>query len=156
MTKKKVLDATCGCRAMWFNKKNPDAVFCDIRQGKFQTKDGRVLEVNPDVEVDFRNMPFDDNSFYLVVWDPPHRSDLTKGNWMDLQYGTLFPTWEDDLKRGYTECMRVLKPNGILIFKWNEKQIKLNRVLSAIGHQPLFGHTKGKTIWMTFMKTVTL
>lgn len=150
---KPVLDATCGCRAMWFDKKDSRALFCDARNGKFNTHDGRVLEVSPDIQTDFRNMPFPDDSFWLVIWDPPHRSDLTKGNWMDIQYGTLLPTWEDDLRQGFNECMRVLKPNGTLIFKWNEKQIKLSRVLNAIGHKPLFGHTKGKTIWMTFMKS---
>jgi hypothetical protein len=51
--------------------------------------------------------------------------------------------------------MRVLKPNGTLIFKWNENQIKVNRVIEAIKQQPLFGHPSGKngqTIWMTFLK----
>ena len=53
------------------------------------------------------------------------------------------------------ECMRVLKPNGTLIFKWNESEIKASDVLSVIPFKPLFGHTTGrqsKTIWMCFMK----
>lgn len=32
---KKILDVTCGARTMWFDKKNPAAVFCDKRRGKY-------------------------------------------------------------------------------------------------------------------------
>lgn len=32
----------------------------------------RRLTVDPDVVADFTKMPFDDESFYLVVFDPPH------------------------------------------------------------------------------------
>ncbi|MNY23561.1 hypothetical protein D3C86_1572330 [compost metagenome] len=51
--------------------------------------------------------------------------------------------------------MRVLKCNGTLIFKWNEVQIPISRILELIPYKPLFGHTSGKngkTIWMAFMK----
>ena len=34
--------------------------------------DGRHFEVNPDVQADFTNMPYPDNSFRMVVFDPPH------------------------------------------------------------------------------------
>ena len=37
----------------------------------------------------------------------------------------------------------------------NEDQITVKEVLKAIGRQPLFGHTtgrSGKTMWMCFMK----
>jgi hypothetical protein len=40
--------------------------------------------------------------------------------------------------------MRVLKPNGTLIFKWNEQQIPTARIIEIIGQKPLFGHTSGK------------
>jgi hypothetical protein len=57
--------------------------------------------------------------------------------------------------KGFDECMRVLKPQGTLIFKWNEHEIKSKQVLDLIPYKPLFGHTSGKqakTIWMAFMK----
>lgn len=63
--------------------------------------------------------------------------------------------WEDDIRQGFEECMRVLKPNGTLIFKWNEQQIPTARIIEIIGQKPLFGHTSGKggkTIWMCFLK----
>lgn len=52
--------------------------------------------------------------------------------------------------------MRVLKPNGTLIFKWNQKQISIKKILEIINHKPLFGHVtgnKGNTIWIAFLKT---
>lgn len=142
----------------WFDKNNPNVLFCDIRSGKTNYKDkDKVREVNidPDLRIDFTKMPFEDNSFHLVVFDPPHFLKLGQKSWMAKKYGVLLPTWELDIKEGFNECMRVLKPNGTLIFKWNCKQITLNKVLEVIGVQPLFGHTTGKhgrTIWMAFMK----
>ena len=70
--------------------------------------------------------------------------------------GTLIETVSGEtFPNGFAECMRVLKPNGTLIFKWNESEIKASEVLSVIPFKPLFGHTTGrqsKTIWMCFMK----
>lgn len=139
----------------WFDKQNPLAVFADIRQENHVLCDGSTLKVSPDVLSDFRDMPFDNESFHLVVFDPPHIKGLSSKSWMAQKYGTLLPTWEQDIKQGVNECMRVLKPYGILIFKWNEAQIKLNQVLAVIDQKPLFGHVTGKhgrTIWMAFMK----
>ena len=48
--------------------------------------------------------------------------------------------------------MRVLDDYGVLIFKWNEEQIKLREILKAIEHKPLFGDRRSKTHWVVFMK----
>lgn len=150
---KKILDACCGSRMMWFDKKHPDALFCDIRSDDYTLCDGRILQVRPDQIINFTSMPFEDNSFYMVVFDPPHIDNLGRNAWMAQKYGCLLPNWEMDIKEGFSECMRVLKPNGILIFKWNEFRVKLNKVLDVIEYRPLFGHTSGRrTIWMAFMK----
>ncbi|HGH5581089.1 TPA: SAM-dependent methyltransferase, partial [Staphylococcus pseudintermedius] len=66
---KRILDACCGSRMFWFDKNNRNTVFMDNRQLQTNLCDGRKLEVNPDVVADFRNMPFDDESFYMVVFD---------------------------------------------------------------------------------------
>ena len=74
---------------------------------------------------------------------------------MAKKYGKLPKDWKSLIHDGFAECMRVLKPNGTLIFKWNESEIKASEVLSVIPFKPLFGHTTGrqsKTIWMCFMK----
>lgn len=150
------MDVCCGSRMMWFDKTNPDVLFADIREESHVLCDGRALEIKPDVKMDFRHMPFESNSFNVIAFDPPHLHKLGPNSWMAQKYGVLNPTWEEDIRKGFNECMRVLKPNGVLIFKWNEAQIKLNQVLAILPQKPLFGHTSGKhgrTIWMTFIKT---
>ncbi len=154
---KTILDACCGSRMFWFDKTNPNVVFADIRNESHILCDGRELNIKPDLQMDFRNMPFDDNTFKLVIFDPPHLKHLGQGSWMGKKYGILNKTWKEDLKMGFDECMRVLEPYGTLIFKWNEDQIKVSEILSAIGQQPLIGHKSGKsakTHWLTFMKGV--
>lgn len=54
---KKILDACCGSRMFWFDKKNPNVLFCDVRSEQHRLCDGRILEIKPDMEVDFREMP---------------------------------------------------------------------------------------------------
>lgn len=154
---KKILDACCGSKMFWFDKKNPKAEFVDIRKESHVLCDGRSLEILPDTIADFRELPFADETFYLVVFDPPHLKNLGKSSWMAAKYGILNPTWKDDIRQGFKECLRVLKPNGTLIFKWNEDQILVSEILKLVDEKPLFGHKSGKqakTHWITFMKTV--
>lgn len=153
--KKNVLDVTCGSRMMWFDKSDERVIFADKRSESHILCDGRVLNVSPDIEMDFTDMPFGDNTFSLVVFDPPHLKNLGENSWMSKKYGRLGSDWRTEIGRGFSECMRVLKPNGVLVFKWNENQIKVNDVLSCIDNKPLFGHPSGRhgqTIWMTFIK----
>ena len=133
-----ILDACCGSRMFWFDKKNPLALFADIRDEEYILCDGRNLKVHPDIVSDFTDMPFLDKSFKLVVFDPPHLLKVGKNSWLAKKYGKLPEDWP-----------------RVLIFKWNEDQITVREVLSAINRQPLFGHTTGrhgKTMWMCFMK----
>lgn len=152
---KTILDACCGSKMFWFDKENPNVIFGDKRTESHVLCDGRSLEIKPDIEMDFRDMPFEDESFYLVVMDVPHLITLGKKSWMALKYGVLENDWPIDLKLGVDEAFRVLKPNGILIFKWNEIEIPVSSLLKAIERQPLFGHKSGKrsdTHWLTFIK----
>lgn len=143
---------------MWFNKSNPLALYMDKRRESLRWDDAgmKKLEVNPDVQADFTEMPFPDESFYLVVFDPPHMATLGKNSKMAQLYGRLFADWSIDLAEGFKECFRVLKPYGTLIFKWNESDIPLVEVLKCSPLPPLFGHSTkrhGKTHWVSFLKT---
>jgi len=60
--------------------------------------------------------------------------------------------WKTELSMGFSECFRVLEPYGVLIFKWAETQLKLKTVLALTDQKPLFGHRRGKTFWVAFMK----
>jgi 23S rRNA G2069 N7-methylase RlmK/C1962 C5-methylase RlmI len=148
----RILDATCGSRMIWFDKQNPDVLYMDNRELTDILCDGRVLNVKPDVIADFRDMPFENNTFYLVVFDPPHLKYAGETSWLAKKYGVLSDNWQEDIRQGFIECMRVLKPNGTLIFKWNEEQVSLKEVLKAIGQKPLFGNRRSKTHWLVFMK----
>lgn len=139
---KKILDACCGSKMFWFDKENENVVFMDNRELEDILCDGRKLEVKPDIVADFRNIPFKDNSFYLVVFDPPHLKQIGETSYMAKKYGKLNEDWPTDIKQGFKECIRVLKPNGILIFKWNEQQIKLKEILNIIDYKPLFRQQK--------------
>lgn len=153
--KKRILDACCGSRMFWFDKENPDVLFNDIRSESHVLCDGRSLEIKPDTQHDFTNLPFEDGSFKMVVLDPPHIDNLGKNSWMAKKYGVLLPTWETDIRAAVNECMRVLESGGVLVFKWNETRISVTDVLRIIDRKPLFGHTSGrqsKTIWLCFMK----
>lgn len=160
MDDKKILDVTCGARTMWFNKKHPNAVYCDRREEQFAkiwSNSERKCIVSPDVICDFTALPFADDSFALVVFDPPHLLKAKETSWLVKKYGRLDDNWPQMLHDGFRECMRVLKPDGVLIFKWSEHDIPASQVWDAIGQKPLFGHHSGKksqTFWACFMKGV--
>ena len=152
--KVRILDPTCSARSIWFDKDSPHVVYCDKRSGQTQYKevDDRDWIITPDVQSDFREMPFPNNCFDMVVFDPPHL--LSVGPRLAAKYGKLFGNWRDSLKGGFDECWRVLKPGGTLIFKWAINDIPLREVL-VLAPPPLFGHTTGsksQTRWITFVK----
>lgn len=144
----------------WFDKNNPDVLFLDIREESHILSDGRPFTIKPDLIMDFRKLELPDGIFSLVVFDPPHMERLGANSWMAKKYGVLGDGWRDDIRAGFDECLRVLKPGGTLIFKWSEAEIRVSEVIEAIGHSPLFGHTtrvrKGASgsIWMAFVKGV--
>lgn len=165
MKDKFILDACCGPRMMWFNKKHPNCIYIDERvevKGFVDNRDKR--EIKPDIQMDNRKMSFNDNSFKLVVWDPPHIIQKPSPKCrMTQTFGCLSPeTWQHDLKRSFNECWRVLKDYGVLIVKWNECSKKLDVLLRIVEREPLFGQKinnaekktkdKARTYWLCFMK----
>lgn len=150
---RRVLDVCCGSRMFWFDKSNSDVVFMDIRNEFEELNTGHIINVNPDVTGDFRKIPFLDETFEHVVFDPPHLLRAGKKSWLAKKYGRLNKeTWQSDLSKGFDECMRVLKKNGTLVFKWNEDQIKINKVLTCFNQSPMYGNKRAKTHWLVFMK----
>lgn len=151
-----ILDPCCGSRMFWFDRADDRTLFGDIRSEERILCDGRLLQVLPDMEMDFRSLPFEDGRFKLVVFDPPHLRKAGDDSWLRAKYGCLNPdTWTEDLRAGFSECFRVLEREGVLVFKWNETQIKVRDVLALTDHKPLFGHPSGKrggTHWICFMK----
>lgn len=154
---KKVLDACCGGRMFWFDKKDERAIFIDKRELEpTLMSNGATYQVKPDMVMDFRKMDFPDESFSLVVFDPPHVKNAGEKSFLAIKYGFLDKdTWKDDIRDGFSECFRVLKPGGTLVFKWCEMHIPLKEILSLTPERPLFGNRGGKaskTHWVVFIK----
>ena len=104
----RVLDACCGSKMFWFDKENEDVLYMDNRQMSTTLSDGRTLNVHPDVIGDFRDMQFEDESFYLVVFDPPHLLKAGDSSWLAMKYGKLGEEWQEDISKGFAECMSCL------------------------------------------------
>ena len=157
---KKILDVTCGNRGIWFQKNEPHTVYCDRRNEYWdgyygKNKAHNQLKISPDIVCDFTRLPFDSDSFALVIFDPPHLKNLTESSWLRKEYGSLDGDWKPMIRKGFEECMRVLKPDGVLVFKWSDISVSTREILNVIGQEPLFGHRSGKkmnTHWMCFMK----
>lgn len=150
-----ILDPCCGSKMFYFDKADPNVLFCDIRSGVDETLcDGRSFKVDPDEVIDVTEMPFDDASFSLVVLDPPHLNRAGDG-WQAMKYGKLPDDWRSFIRDAFAECWRVLKPNGTIVFKWYEYRIKLSEILEILPEKPIFGNKRphmSKTHWLVFFK----
>lgn len=154
-----VLDVCCGPRGMWFDKHDNRALYLDKRsETHIDTYPcgTKTNIINPDIIGDFTDIKQPDNSFYLVVFDPPHiKRPIENGGQMKKKYGALNGDWREMLRKGFKECFRVLKPNGVLIFKWNEVEFPVKDILKLTDQKPLFGHKSGlkmQTHWIAFIK----
>lgn len=140
----KILDLSAGRRAIWFNKEHPLTVYLDKR-----------AEVNPTIVCDTTAIPESvGDGYQLVVFDPPHLNYGKNSN-MSRDYGhhttaQILATIEGTAK----EAHRVTVPNALMALKWNDHDIRLQRVLDLMPlWEPLFGHlTKdgpgSKTYWV--------
>jgi SAM-dependent methyltransferase len=128
---------------MWFDKHDARALFVDKRcevhavdVGTPGTVGRSPIVVAPDEVVDFTSMPFADESFHLVVFDPPHVQRKEALGAVTRRFGVLNGDWREMLRKGFAECFRVLKPNGTLVFA---------------PQPPLFGHkTRKHTLFQNF------
>jgi len=125
------------------------AADCSVKNGE------RQIVVDPDIIADFTALPFSDEQFSLVVFDPPHVARSGDTSWLLKKYGKLTGDWREMLRHGFKECFRVLKTDGTLIFKWAETQFPVSQILALTPARPLFGQRCGKqakTHWVVFTK----
>lgn len=134
------------------------ALFCDQRSGIDKLMDGgkKRLVIEPDMISDVTSLPFDDDSFPLVVLDPPHLIGSKAGIMADY-YGSLpsVPAARDFIRKAFAECWRVLAPNGTLIFKWFEHKLTVGEIIKLAPCEPILGAKrpgKSKTHWLVFFK----
>jgi hypothetical protein len=167
MTDKQILDATCGGRSIWHpkNKDRKDTLYIDKREKQpgFTGQEGRTLSIEPDEVQDFRNLPYEDETFKLVIFDPPHvikeNGMKNLSGYVEKSYGALdAETWQHDLKQGFEELFRVLETGGTLVFKFADNAADFKEVLDLAPVDPLLGTMTKKTSscenrWFVFQKT---
>jgi SAM-dependent methyltransferase len=156
-----VLDLCSGARMFWFDRNNSAAIFGDKRRERHSLKDStskhgaRMFVIEPDILLDFTRLPFADAMFPMVVFDPPHLIRNGRSGWLAKKYGKLGDDWREDISKGFAEAFRVLKEDGTLIFKWNERDIPVSQVLALTPVAPLIGNRCGRSAqshWVVFMK----
>ncbi len=129
----RILDVTCGARAIWFDKNHPDTTYVDIRP-----------EVSPGVIANSMNLPVSiGRDFDLIVFDPPHANFGKNGN-MTKNYGHWTAAQIKELCLGVAmEAHRITRPDALMAFKWNDHDTKLSSILDLMTTwwEPLFGQT---------------
>lgn len=151
---KPILDPCCGSRMFYFDKDNPIVDYRDIRSEKTTLCDGRPLLIEPDTIGDVTCIDAPDESYHLVIFDPPHL-DVGSG-WQVEKYGKLPHDWQAFMKASFSECWRVLAKDGVLVFKWYEYHISLSQLRPYFPCEPLIGNRRprnSKTHWLLFYKT---
>jgi ubiquinone/menaquinone biosynthesis C-methylase UbiE len=158
----KVLDATTGGKHIWHGemKDAERVVFVDrrtVQSGSIKQQEN--WSVLPDVQADFRELPFKSDTFDLICFDPPHR--VTSGGMetisgiIEQKYGALCAeTWQSDIVAGFKELWRVLDSGGVLTMKWNNATQRSSNVLELLPKTPLYGTNSDKgnteTKWWVF------
>lgn len=166
----KILDATCGTKSMWFVKNHPLVTYIDKRSGNFlywnkSKAEKTVVKINPDIVADWtKRLPFDDDSFDMIVFDPPHiikNEESENPIKMEVYYSFLPKSkWKSIIKNGVAELFRVLKPQGVFVFKWAETHADIDDIIRLFPYPPIFGnHTKelnkaknDSVHWLIFLK----
>ena len=151
-----VLDVCCGGKLFYYEPDSPIVTFMDKRQGEFNVGEGREIKISPTMLGDFTSRPWMDggrfSGFSLVVFDPPHLIKAGPRSFMRAKYGVLGKDWKEKLSKGFSECFRVMRQDGVLVFKWSTSAIPIEEALLCSPYKPLLGDKRGHTRWTIFIK----
>jgi hypothetical protein len=146
----KILDATAGSRAVWFDKNYRDTTYLDLVDRRYH---GNELG-------DCRHTRFENGEFDIVVFDPPHMN-VGPTSSMAQSYGH-FTTHEirELVRDAFAEFHRILRADGLVAFKWADHDMSLDKILSPVrGFDRLVGvptamRTKhsSQTFWVLMRK----
>lgn len=122
-----ILDPTYGLGVFW----------SEWRPTNLYTSDLNPEKIGPFGEVsDFTDLPWDDGAFDAVVFDPPYKLNGTPTDSVDSRYGVDVPArWQDRLRLcrdGITECLRVVRPGGMLMVKCMDQVVSGAKVYQTI------------------------
>ncbi len=159
---KPILDATAGNRALWPAKNPPNVVFMDKEIG---------LAMAPDLFATWQKLPFRDDVFSLVFFDPPHsKFGLNSIHMNPLGHvAKNGGTWWSSLETGwfgvfYKAQNEFSRVSDILCFKWNTTSHSLEKVLMVFkawvethrkNHSSNMKRGASETWWVTFTKNKT-
>jgi len=153
------IDVTAGYRMMWPCKTPPQTLFMDKN-----TEAARP----PDIFGCWEKMPFRDDSFETVFFDPPHKIGRTtnRGFWATPAHKNYYgidishTKFRTGVYKGTREFLRVAKR---LCFKWNDIELNPDRVLTLFPkgwrevHRYVFNKglkTKTLSYWITFVRSL--
>lgn len=143
------LDATAGNRKIW-KRDSENFIYIDIQ---------KKLEIKPIIFADSRCLPFRDNFFDNIFFDPPHKWGTMSGMYVIPDKETWdkkCQTYESRkrikpckipsyygwdiysnrsafiayLYRSLKEFRRILKDDGLLWVKWNDMEISFTKLLA--------------------------
>jgi len=142
-----------------------DIVFMDVRSGTYHYEHEefpKTTIVAPDIRADLKRLPFREQIFSMIIFDPPH-ARYGSSSYMNLRYGCLsrkdysaLVVWAN------IEFARVLKPQGYVyakVFDYEDRPTILKRCFSNfkplldIQHTSKASATSYKTHWMLFVKS---
>ena len=131
---KPILDACCGSRMFWFDKNESHTTFMDIRQETFEIH-GKKVNVNPDVVGDFRDMPFEDNSFDLIICsdvlehlpDDIYKKTIKEFKRVSKKYILIISPNSEDLEANQSKC---IKCGTVFHMNWHISSISVDKILN--------------------------
>ena len=103
--------------------------FCDVRELNTNLCDGRKLVVDPDYIADVTDLPQKDETYYLVVFDPPHLNTIGETSWMCKKYGRLPQDWKEFMRKAFSECWTCF-PEGRLLKAMRKSDLRGTRAHS--------------------------
>jgi len=120
---KPCLDATAGYRMMWPTKQMEGWVYLDKRP-----------EVKPDLVAMWSNLPFRDNVFEVIMFDPPHLIDRGGMGKIIQKMREKYTTWsrrKDVAPTIFKAAKEFSRVGNILILKWYDDKVSLWQLYSV-------------------------
>lgn len=126
----RILDVTAGNRAMYKGNHDSNTLFIDRRRC-----------VKPDIVAVWAYLPIKDEAVEGGVIDPPHMLYVSAGKPMGFGFIEKYDvlnreTWREDLRAAFDELMRVIVTDGLLLVKWNDNHVSLERFLACFPIPP--------------------
>jgi hypothetical protein len=139
-----ILDATAGNRSIYQYKNSENIIFIDME---------KQLWTKPTMFADSRKLPFNNDVFHTIIFDPPHdwggdQFNFKEGEWLKTRqwckskpFQSTYYGWDkykhkaEIIKYIYEsqkEFARVAKDTGLLLIKWCEVRRSIKRLLTTL------------------------